>query len=554
MSIAQQDREDVNSLHTVANGTGSSSFNASKKRSHDGSDSKTPTSPWGAKPTVILTPGSSRVKERNSKSFKSSLINPFSGTNFDTLHRVAEQNSSARKNPSANTVVPSRFISQTTGLIKQTSVNRAAKKPRLEHATHDKPTILSNGRLTTPKGHRSPSPEGSSSITPAFQGLGITSSHSRSYESSTDARISMKSAWDGPSTRASSATRREVIDVDQEEDLGQRIEPAYTGSLQLTPTSSSDDLQIVSPSELRMRATSDPRCVGDILGVGPPSAQHEFNKDQAKRDVKLPSAPHTRALKENLQGDHCDRTAGVVIDRNVVDDDDPIEDSEDFDSATARLRASKDTDVAAITKNNVRNKVQYYENRNGGSSRPPEVDLREKAKLSKSRVSAMKKRKGTEENLCSFSKPSEPPKLSEPPKAKSQNQQNGSQVPVTFYLTRGVCQEQYKFPLEAYIYENDIYEYRPLNGLGPRYWLQIQGDSFSLLESSIDREYVVVGQFQTSDIQRLEITSKEAITQSFPVLAFVLLDSPRVQFLTQDEKSHGVSSSPFCMLPFFSIL
>ena len=201
---------------------------------------------------------------------------------------------------------------------------------------------------------------------------------------STDGRIhnsrsSMSSASDDPLCLPTPTTQLEVIPIEDDEDLRDSI-----GSLPMSPSISSDDLQLTSTRD-NTDFNSSPNSVGEILCVPKPSDNHAFNEPIRKHFRPLPSGPHTRAVRTQVNN-HVSGLNGTDMDNEP----EAIEDADDFgdlprvsDHSERRHTQLRST---AVPQNRVRQSIELYEAR----AHPPELDLRTLGK-NKSRVGSMKK-------------------------------------------------------------------------------------------------------------------------------------------------------------------
>jgi hypothetical protein len=160
---------------------------------------------------------------------------------------------------------------------------------------------------------------------------------------------------------------------DEDEDLGVLVPRASIGSPLQSPSTSSDDLRLISP---RANSYSNGAGgVGEILGLSKPSDGHAFSQGPP------PSAgPHTRALKTQVKNHR------RAINGTVIDEPEAIEDADDMVSSMSD-RSKKQNTAILVQSHLVRDAIGYFESR----ARPPEVDLKTAGK-NKPRVNSMKKK------------------------------------------------------------------------------------------------------------------------------------------------------------------
>jgi hypothetical protein len=287
--------------------------------------------------------------------------NPYSGTGFDNLNDFNRSNGSARSNPNALTVAPTRSVLSAAGFLGRSSMSkpRPSKKQKV-----DKECI----RNVT-------SPDSFASFTPHLDAMHITpasdSNDGSPRKHSATGKSSLHTTYES-SGHQSSLKRVEVINVDQEEDLGEPVWQSISSAL--TPSHDNDDLQIVAPSDQDQNAFN----VSKLRGISVVDGRASSNRLRSSyKDEEAPVAgPHTRTIVEKYR-----RT-----------DPDPIEDADDSNGFTPPLANSRPSRASpSIPIGNVKNKVAQYE------PRPPEVDLKAMRKKPKrsggsSRVANMKRK------------------------------------------------------------------------------------------------------------------------------------------------------------------
>ncbi|KAF8526113.1 hypothetical protein JB92DRAFT_1180766 [Gautieria morchelliformis] len=457
MSVNRQDRDTLKALNSAANGTGSSEV--SRKRQVTDSSN-----PWRLTPSVIHPPSSSRYPGSSRAMNQSAGANPYSQKRYNDLHDKPQ-----RTNPNARTLVSNLPQTNMGILIPVRSEIPSAKKLKLEKSCV---TRHHKGPVTKPRRQLSCSPSGSTLSTPPLQGS--SSSPSDSLYLSTNGRVpTFKSA------SSSAHSHSEVIDIDQDEDIGEPVSQASSESM---AQASSDDMQIISLHGDSDHNSSGLISIGKILGVDKPHERHAFSESLSKHNGEpLPSAgPHTRALTARVTG------LGRGVNGTDKDRFDPIEDAEDFDNLfpeTNRSKRRATPATVAVPERIVSKNIFKFESAN----HPREVDLTRLTK--KARIDNMKGK-----TLRSAPKGSQAYNLGKPPGSarRGQQPQSPDSPSLTRYKTINDNNKDIFIPLEAYVCGSHIVESVNSEDATPRYWLRVRDAHVSILCSPIESNREVV--------------------------------------------------------------
>ena len=302
----------------------------------------------------------------------SGIKSPFPQGNYNDL-----RDRHSRRNPSALALVPPHRESKASSIPVRSDKPPAHKKQKLEKSTPMAPHMTSV--TTKQRRERSSSPKGSTMLNSTFQGKSLSftngSADGRVHTSKSSGFVSDDHLRLFTSTRHS-----EVIDLEQDEDLG---EPVSRHCVPQTP--SSDDMQLIPLHDNSDANASGPNSIGEILGVDKLSHRHVFSESILEPNIKPPpsAGPNTRALKAQVT----DARQATFDTR--TDENDPVEDSADFDNLLSAANCSQrqftPSGTTAFSNNYVRDKIDYFE------KKIPEVDLRSASKK-KAKVRGMKKK------------------------------------------------------------------------------------------------------------------------------------------------------------------
>ena len=306
------------------------------------------------------------------------MTNPYAQKSYNDLGEGA-----LRRNPNSRSVVaPNRTqLHQTNQHVTKLMRSDAppAKKQKLETrsmtASHKTPSTGKSRRQTT--WGSTGSTLSTSMLEDAYP---ITvGSQRQSTNGHVHTSKSTISVLDDPLRLSTPTTRPAVIDLAQEEDLGVPVSSSYAISMPQTPSTSSDDMQLIATNGNSDHSNSAPDSIGKILGVSKPSDEHAFGGSLPTHDIKPPpsAGPHTRALKAQLID------PGHI--KNGIGDGemDPIEDPDEFDSIPRERDPPERKATSSVPENVVKKNIVFYESK----VRPPELDL---TVIRRKKVPAMK--------------------------------------------------------------------------------------------------------------------------------------------------------------------